>query len=162
VTDLPVFQHALRWLERHDGYRPELVVHLRPTSPARRPGLIDDAVARLRSDPTASSLRSVRPADHVPHKMWWITDDHLAPVAGTMAEEAFNEPRQSLPQAWVQDGVLDVIHTEVLLAGSMTGPRILALPLTRDESADVDRPEDIAVAEAALRRLADQAAGSAP
>ncbi|HEY5670648.1 MAG TPA: acylneuraminate cytidylyltransferase family protein, partial [Anaerolineales bacterium] len=36
TPDLPVFQHALNWLEEHDGYRPEIVVHLRPTSPFRR------------------------------------------------------------------------------------------------------------------------------
>jgi len=44
----------------HQDYRPELVVHLRPTSPARRSGLIADAVATLRANPSASSVRSVR------------------------------------------------------------------------------------------------------
>src|SRR5689334_3014090 len=33
TPDLPVFQHALRWLQREQRYRPDLVVHLRPTSP---------------------------------------------------------------------------------------------------------------------------------
>ena len=46
TPDLPVFQHALAWLDREEGYRPELVVHLRPTSPVRRPGLVDAAIAR--------------------------------------------------------------------------------------------------------------------
>ena len=31
TTDLPVFQHALRWLDEHEGYQPEVVVQLRPT-----------------------------------------------------------------------------------------------------------------------------------
>ncbi len=33
TTDLPVFQHALRWLKEHEGYEPDVVVQLRPTSP---------------------------------------------------------------------------------------------------------------------------------
>src|SRR5262249_23521143 len=34
--DLEVFEHALSWLAREQGYEPELVVHLRPTCPVRR------------------------------------------------------------------------------------------------------------------------------
>src|SRR3954463_9570930 len=37
TPDLPVFQHALRWLEEHEGDRPAMVVHLRPTLPVREP-----------------------------------------------------------------------------------------------------------------------------
>src|SRR5262245_53413926 len=33
TTDLPVFQHALRWLASYDAWMPEIVVQLRPTSP---------------------------------------------------------------------------------------------------------------------------------
>src|SRR5262245_233690 len=32
TTDLPVFEHALGWLEENEGYRPEIVIQLRPTS----------------------------------------------------------------------------------------------------------------------------------
>src|SRR5829696_9130788 len=31
TRDLPVFQHALEWLEKQEGYVPSIVVHLRPT-----------------------------------------------------------------------------------------------------------------------------------
>src|SRR3972149_1828506 len=49
--DLPLFQHALRWLEDHEDYRPDVVVQLRPTSPLRPVGLIDEAVEALRACP---------------------------------------------------------------------------------------------------------------
>ncbi len=39
TTDLPVFEHALQWLEENEGYQPEIVVQLRPTSPIRPRGL---------------------------------------------------------------------------------------------------------------------------
>ena len=37
TTDFPVFTHALSWLKEHEGYQPEIVVQLRPTSPIRPP-----------------------------------------------------------------------------------------------------------------------------
>lgn len=159
TTDLPVFQHALAWLAEHEGYRPDLVVHLRPTSPARRPGLVDEGVSRLLAQPEATSLRTVSPSPHVPHKMWWLGDDGLLdPVCGSLEEELYNEPRQELPQAWVQDGVLDVVRAAVIEGGSMSGRRMLALPLAEGEGVDVDRPDDLARAEAALARLAGESA----
>src|SRR5512140_3943973 len=35
TTDLPVFEHALKWLEEVEGYHPDVIVQLRPTSPIR-------------------------------------------------------------------------------------------------------------------------------
>lgn len=163
VTDLPVFQHALAWLDRTDGYQPELVVHLRPTSPAREPGLVDAAVALLRGDPHATSVRSVSPAPVTPWKMWEIDDDGLLqPLLGTLDDEAFNLPRQALPPAWLHDGVIDVIRPDVILGGSMTGSRILAFE-TPSEGVDIDGPRDLARAEAALARLRpDRQASNSP
>ncbi len=46
-TDLPLFQHALQWLAEHEGYKPEVVVQLRPTSPLRPRDLVD----QRREDP---------------------------------------------------------------------------------------------------------------
>src|SRR5678816_951191 len=44
TPDLPVFLHALEWLDREEGYRPEIIVHLRPTSPLRQVADIDEAI----------------------------------------------------------------------------------------------------------------------
>ena len=37
TTDFPVFTHALGWLKEHEGYQPDIIVQLRPTSPIRPP-----------------------------------------------------------------------------------------------------------------------------
>jgi N-acylneuraminate cytidylyltransferase len=155
AADLPVFQHALRWLDEHDGWQPELVVHLRPTSPLRRPGLVDRAVAALLADPDATSLRSVSPSPITPWKTYEIVEGRLRPLLGTLEAERFNQPRQLLPAAWVHDGSIDVVRRDVVLAGSMSGPRMLAWTSGPDEAIDVDHPEDLERARRAAERPAE-------
>lgn len=153
VPDLPVFQHALAWLATHGGWQPDLVVHLRPTSPARRHGLVDEAVQQLLRHPEADSLRSVSPAPHTPYKMWTFDDGWLMPLLGHLDEELFNRPRQSLPMVWRHDGVIDVVRRSTLELDSMTGRRILGLGLTQEEAADVDTSRDLDDAVRALQHV---------
>lgn len=156
TTDLPVFEHALDWLAAEEDQHPSIVVHLRPTSPARRAGLVDDAITQLRAHPEASSLRSVSPSPLTPWKMYEVRAGYLAPLLGTIDQEAFNQPRQQLPDAWVHDGVIDVIRSETLRAGSMSGPRMLAWHSTPAEAVDIDHPGDLERADAAVRSLREQ------
>jgi CMP-N,N'-diacetyllegionaminic acid synthase len=65
--DLEVFAHALVSVGENEGYRPELVVHLRPTYPIRRPERVDEAVRALAADPSADSLRSVSWPEQTPY-----------------------------------------------------------------------------------------------
>ena len=59
--DLPVFRHALTWLKENEGYVPDIVLQLRPTSPARPRTLVDDAVRLLMDHPEADRrLRCAR------------------------------------------------------------------------------------------------------
>ena len=44
ILDFPVIEHSLNWLEQNEGYIPDFIVQLRPTSPLRPKGLIDKAI----------------------------------------------------------------------------------------------------------------------
>src|ERR1043166_7224804 len=57
--DIDVFRHALTWLQENDHYKPEMVVQLRPTGPARQVALIDQAIELLVAHPAADAVRSV-------------------------------------------------------------------------------------------------------
>ncbi|MDO9301125.1 MAG: acylneuraminate cytidylyltransferase family protein, partial [Anaerolineales bacterium] len=61
TTDLPVFEHALKWLdaERLEGYRPDVIVQLRPTSPIRPRTMVDDAIRILLEHADADWVRGV-------------------------------------------------------------------------------------------------------
>ena len=148
VLDLPVFRHAIETLERCERYRPDLVVHLRPTCPARRPEWIDRCVELLRERPDAHSVRSVSPPAAHPYRVFRIGEDGL--LDAVMKHE-HPEPwilrRQDHPPMWHYNCVIDVTRTTTLLElESMTGSRILPFEMRADEVVDVDEPRDLELA----------------
>lgn len=150
TPDLPVFQHALAWLEEQEHWRADLAVQLRPTSPVRPMGLVDQAVQMLLDDPHATAVRTVCPAPSNPFKMWQLeakSGPYMRPLLEVPGiAEPFNAPRQLLPQAWWQTGLMDAVRADTLRAGSMTGARILPLRHEVKWAVDIDRAEDLRVA----------------
>jgi N-acylneuraminate cytidylyltransferase len=144
TPDLPVFQHALHWLSDHEDYQPDIVVQLRPTSPLRRVQHIDGAVYRLMERPDADAVRTVCVPFQNPFKMWRIGADGLmVPLMQTAFKEAYNMPRQALPEVYWQTGYVDAAWAETILGkNSMTGERILPLVIDPSEWIDIDSPDD--------------------
>jgi len=149
--DVDAFRHALDWLREHEGYEPELVVHLRPTCPVRSVYRIDEAVRLIEADPEADSLRSVSWPVQTPYKMWRREGPYLEPLLRVEGvREPYNEPRQSLPEVWWQNGYVDIVRARVVLEShSMTGERILAFPVP-EPIVELDYEESIADAERLL------------
>jgi CMP-N-acetylneuraminic acid synthetase len=144
TPDLPVFEHALTWLEEHQGYRPDIVVQLRPTSPLRRMWHIDGSVRALIQNPHADSVRTVVVPFQNPFKMWTIGPDGLMqPLMQTGFKEPYNMPRQALPDVYWQTGYVDAAWRNTILEKkSMTGERILPLVIDPADWVDLDSPED--------------------
>jgi YrbI family 3-deoxy-D-manno-octulosonate 8-phosphate phosphatase len=146
TTDLPVFEHALKWLADHEGYRPDVVVQLRPTSPIRPRGLVDHAIEILLAHPGADSVRGVVPAGQNPHKMWRLTNGENAPMKNLLdlagIDEPYNAPRQVLPPVYWQTGHIDAIRTATILKGSMSGKNIYPLIIDPRFTVDIDNLQD--------------------
>jgi len=144
TPDLPVFQHALQWLDEYEDYRPEIVVQLRPTSPFRRVYHIDQAVYQLLERPEADSIRTVCVPFQNPFKMWRIMEDgYMRPLLETQFPEAYNMPRQSLPEVYWQTGYVDAAWSDTILnKNSMTGDHILPLVIPPSDWIDIDSADD--------------------
>jgi len=143
TPDLPVFQHVVDWLEANAGGLPEILVQLRPTSPLRSPDCVDDAIELLRSDQSLDSVRGVVPALQNPYKMWRVgPDGTMAPLIAATTAEAYNRPRQDLPQTFWQTGHVDAVRASVIRGGSMSGSRIKALVLDPSYACDIDSESD--------------------
>jgi hypothetical protein len=88
--------------------------------------------------PEADAVRSIAPVPETPYKMW-LRDETgwLTPVATCDWPEAYNQPRQRLPQAYLQNANIDVVRTQTILTQqSMTGRHIYGYVMT--ENFDID------------------------
>jgi len=154
TPDLPVFEHCLAWLKEHEGFAPDQVVHLRPTSPFREPHIIGEAIRILQKHPSADSVRAVCEPRQNPFKMWRISSEGwMKPLIESDIHEAYNQPRQALPTVYWQIGYIDVVRRATIVEGkSMTGNNILPLILDSWDAVDIDSELDFEIAEAIMKR----------
>jgi CMP-N-acetylneuraminic acid synthetase len=157
VHDEPVFLDALRRLAV-DGYRPDIVVNVRPTAPLRTGADITAAVGTLLETPGALSVKSVSEAGEHPYKMWTVAGPRLAPLLPDWHERHdgwVDVPRQALPPIYRSNGAVDAVWTSALLETGRFHPGVIAAYVMPAERAiDVDDESDLRAAEAALLPLA--------
>jgi len=146
TTDLPVFEHALKWLEDIEGYKPDIVVQLRPTSPIRPTDCVDGAVRILVEHTDADCVRGVVPAAQNPFKMWRFNgyDKPMNPLLAVEGiAEPYNAPRQILPLAYWQTGHIDAIRTSTISRKrSLTGDVVYPLVIDPRYTVDIDTLAD--------------------
>jgi N-acylneuraminate cytidylyltransferase len=146
TADLPTFEHALKWLEDIEGYKPDYIVQLRPTSPIRPTDLVDGAIKILVENPDADSVRGVVPAGQNPYKMWRFNgyDKPMYPLLEFEGiKEPYNAPRQILPQTFWQTGHIDAIRTTTITRkNSLTGDIVYPLVIDPRYTVDIDTPAD--------------------
>jgi N-acylneuraminate cytidylyltransferase len=146
TTDLPVFEHALKFLEEIEGYHPDIVIQLRPTSPIRPRGMVDNAIRILLNHPDADCVRGVVPAGQNPFKMWRFNgeDKPLNPLLQVDGiAEPYNAPRQILPPVYWQTGHIDAIRVSTIAEkNSLTGDVIYPLTIDPKYTVDIDTLPD--------------------
>lgn len=143
--DLDVFKHALKFLRDNENYIPDIVVQLRPTYPIRDIAAIDDMIKLLIENSEADSVRCIAPAKEIAYKMWREQNGELIPILNDI-KEAYNMPRQQLPQIYYQNACIDVFRSSVVLnQNSMSGKKILGYKMKHNF--DIDTEEDFLRAE---------------
>ena len=124
-------------------------MHLRPTTPHRKAGWIDEAVRLLASRPEADSVRSVSIPEKHPYRMFRIgPDGYLDPIMKHEHPVPYLLRRQDLPDIYYYNCVVDVTRPSTIFGkNSMTGDRILPYVMDPGEVIDIDSPKDLVVAE---------------
>jgi len=148
ATDFPLFDHAVAWLAAHENYHPDVIVQLRPTTPLRPRGLLDDAVRELIDDPQADCVRGVTRANEDPHKMWRMDcSGYLEPLLTSDLSEPYNTPRQRLPVTYWQTGHVDAIRrTTITELRSLTGRIVRSVVIDSKYCIDIDTVRDLDLA----------------
>ncbi len=147
--DIEWVRHFLAWYRLIFDMLPEYIVHLRATTPIRDISILDNAVTTLKSNPGASSLRSVELFPETPYK--WIKIDENGYFQPLLDEdkEAHILPRQKYPNVYRPNGYIDIYKTGTILDGSLCGDKVLAY--ITPYSPEIDNEETFKVAEAMLK-----------
>lgn len=151
--DIEFLKHALKWLEKNEGYIPDLIIHLRPITPLRNPKIVDKAILEIINDKKATALRSAYLSEHTGYKYFRKDGDYInffGKEDFKKDEEYYNYCRQALPLTYNPNGYVDIILPKTLKeTRTLHGRRIRAF-ITR-RVADIDYIEDVEFAKKLLK-----------
>lgn len=143
---LDVLIELVRDLDGREGYRPDLLVLLQPTSPFRRAEHIDAAVDLLAAS-GADSVVTVMPVPHqfTPASVMRLDGSRLV----AWAEGPAPTRRQDKPTLFARNGpAVLAVRTSVLVdSRSLYGADTRGLVMSRADSLDIDDAFDLEVAE---------------
>lgn len=157
-TDVEFLLHALDFLKEKEGYDPEIILRLPPTSPLRTAGHIDEGIEKLLAMPDADAVRPICEAPKHPYKLWKIADDGrflepFLPASFTGFDEPHNLARQIFPKAYIHTGAMDVIRARTLREQKSTsGKRTGYFFMAPEDSVNIDHPIDFEIAEFLMRK----------
>lgn len=141
---LDAIRHALTWLADNQGYNPEYLLLLQPTSPFRAAADIDAAVAMLEGRPGCSVVSVCEAGSH-PYLVRTMDEKGLLqnlvdPPPGYLR-------RQDLPPAYAVNGALYLVETSVVLnGGDWFSVPCLGYVMPPERSLDIDSPFDLKLA----------------
>jgi CMP-N-acetylneuraminic acid synthetase len=142
-----VVAHAVDWLEREGGYRPDAVMLLQPTCPFRRPERLREAMALL-GKPGTEGVIAMRRIDRTLSVMYREEADGLLEPLAPWDERL---RRQDVRPLLTPSGSLYLVTTAALAAHRrLFPPRLRPLPSSAVEEIDIDTAADWALAEAVV------------
>ena len=146
TQDFPVIEHALYTLEKKFLKKIDFLVILRPTSPLRPRKLIEKGIEILKNNPRATSVRAVTEVSQHPYRMWRKKSKYISSFISNndpKLDEPYNKPRQILPKILFQTGDIEIVRRSTILAGSVSGDKILPILLNHNVVFDIDNLEDL-------------------
>lgn len=145
-------RHVLEWLEKHEGYRPDIVVRMMATVPLQAPEDIDAVVQILENDPLADSAVVVAEARQHPLKALKIVDDgdggtKLVTYFTDSGREVTPIARQNYQPAYFRGNVIACRTQVVFDTGSLTGDLVRYHIIPQERAVDIDNLVDFYIAE---------------
>jgi CMP-N,N'-diacetyllegionaminic acid synthase len=149
---LPVLTHVVTEL-KNQGYEPDAVAILQPTSPLRTPEHVREA-AQLFKSSKADCVMSVNlvPADYNPHWQFTVAPDGTASIYTGESFANIIRRRQELEQTYTRNGALYIFKTELLFKDTPTfyGSTVRAYVMDPSVSVNINTPEEFDLAEKLL------------
>lgn len=140
-TDYDWISYAVNWITQNESTSPELIMHLRPTTPLRDPQVLQSALDSISRDNTA--LRSIHEMAESAHKCFELRDDKLVTLLGQLYIETANKPRQTYPTTYHANGYVDLLRPSLIRSSALLHGSYVKGFLT-DPVVEVDTQQDFA------------------
>lgn len=152
-TEMEYHLHALDWLKKNEGYEPDLIVNLYPTTPFRKATTIDRAIRKIIETSWADSLRSIRKCNEHPYKMWVYNNKTIVPFVKARDKGTHTLSYHLLPEVFIQNASIYITRPETIAKYNSTiGEKVIPFIMDEEESIDINQPIDFKFAEFILKR----------
>ena len=141
---LPVLQHAVKYLEEKENYKPDIVVLLYATSPILSAERVSEAIRVLKEGEFDSVLSVVEDRGH-----YWIErgDSYERLYPKILKNRQFTKPLLK------ENGAIYICKRGLLMEeNTVVGGKIGFLKMEKEESIDIDEPLDFEIAEFLMMR----------
>ena len=145
-TDIEFFKHCIDWMKQNEKKLPDLIVHLRPTTPLREPKIVNNAINFMLKNTSYTSLRSANKTHLTPYKMFKSKNGAMTPFMSHRKKEFYNLPRQAFEEAFIPNGYVDIIRPNVIVKLKTLHGNKMKLWET-PEVPDIDVQKDFILAE---------------
>ena len=142
-TDYDWVKHTLDWLAKKENNVPNLIAHLRPTTPFRDPEVVEEGIQYLNSESDATALRSVQEMSQTAYKCLQVESNYLTCIfTGSPNLDEVGFSRQNYPTTYEANGHIDVLRSEFVLNNpeKVHGDKVLAFMIPH--TSDVDSEHD--------------------
>lgn len=136
--------HAINYLISKENYYPDLIIHLRPTSPNRELKIFEKGIKWfLRNKSSSTSMRSVSIFSQPPQKLFKIRKKFLTGFFNDKYNgEYHSRPRQDYPKTYLPNGYIDILKTSYILkSNKIYGNKILSY--VTNPILDIDTKQDL-------------------
>ena len=151
-TDLDFVLHLLSFLEKTSAI-PDLLIHLRPTTPFRDPSIVDTAIESvIENYGKNTALRSVHEMSESAYKSFEIDKNNKLVATFTKNEsiDSSNMNRQNFPLTYSANGYVDILFPDhILETGTLHGNNVKSF--ITDSVSEVDLEIDFELLQMQLK-----------
>ena len=147
-----VVVHALEWLKLNEGYNPDAIVLLQPTTPLRTASHVDQAIKQFETEDVDSLISVSIPQEH-PFEMVHFEGQQMK-----FAIERDNVgTRQEYPDYYFLNGAIYITRVSILLdQQTLWGGRVIPYLMDTLHCIDIDTESDLAIADYLMRQRQNQ------
>jgi CMP-N,N'-diacetyllegionaminic acid synthase len=142
---------ALNQLKEREGYQPDIIVLLQPTSPLRTADHINACIDLLKGNKADSIVSVSEPLEHPADMVYWDKTEKMCFLSDLFFKEKKIQRQQYPPFLFVNGAVYAFQHQSFIEKKSRFGNKTLPYVMKQVDSIDIDSKCDFTIAEALLR-----------